>query len=171
MDFTMSEEERSQLVGRYAHHWCDLLHRVMDDIKHTHLVEYLRRKGVELEKHIKEVDNTEHWIFKMKDNFVYLDSQGKPTEKCVPMTVSFYGQMHVRANAQNILDCIVRLARGTERTPMEVSADIMGVRFAREPEIEEDETEEVAPSPIIHTPLPAQPAKKPDPLTGVKAKG
>ncbi len=90
MEPEMTEEERAQLVGRYAHHWCDILYRVMDDIKHTHLVDYLKKQGVALEKVLdKEPDGSMHWIFKMKDNFVYLDSQGKPSEKCVPMTVSF----------------------------------------------------------------------------------
>lgn len=178
--FEMTEEEKQQLVGRFAHEFCDHIYKIMDEINHNVLLPFIEERGKLLGLKIvkllnkpgKDGDGILHWTFAMADNFFYPDKDGKPTDKVVPMTLSFFGDMHVRANAQSILDCIVRLARGAGMTPMQLTGEI--IHFMRD---FKDPTEPIAP-PVIDPPVakpvvtdgPPKAGVKADPLAGVQTK-
>lgn len=156
-EFEMSQEEKDQLIGRYAHHWCDFLYKLMDEITHTDLNAFLKHHGFKLlNPNAKpEPDNSQHWVYAMQDDFI-----NPSTKKSVNMTISFFGAMHVRANTQNLLEAIVRLARGSGSTPQEVSRQI--IEFKRK---EGDYAKDAFETPDRIT---TQPPAKNDPLAGVK---
>lgn len=118
----MSQEEKDQLIGRYAHHWCDFLYKLMDEITHLDLVAFMKHHGFKLLNPgaKPEPDNSQHWVWEMKDDII-----NPHTKKPVNMTISYFGAMHGRANVQNLLEAIVRLAHGSNSTPQEVSRDIL----------------------------------------------
>lgn len=164
--FEMTDEEKAQLVGRYAHHWCDYLYKVMNSITAKDLVEFLKSRGVKLinQPNTKgEADGSMHWVFEIKDGWKIPGTD----KKSETMTVSFFGVPHDRANKQNILDCIVRLSRSSG-TPMEISQEIFEfIQERDEPRkaVREERKEEKTEEPTA----PAAPPKA-NPLAGINTR-